>query len=145
MALVGDPERERTVDMLRGAYMRGYLSTADLEERVSWALAARNQGDLRASVQGIPGGSVELVWATRIEPVVRRHGDAIRGRAANAFWWLAIVVWVATSAILLFTFAVWSLAVGVSVYVAVSFLLIWLALSFPPALVWRKTRHLGRR
>lgn len=139
MALIGDPERERTVVLLRGAYARGYLSPADLEVRVSRALAAESPGDLRASLQGIPGGMLDLVVATRIQPVVQRHGDAVKRGLASVIRWLAVAFWIAVSAILLLTFGVWSLASGLSVGVAVGFLLVWLALSLPPALIWRKT------
>lgn len=145
MALIGDPEREQTVDLLRGAYARGYLSPADLEVRVSRALAAESPGDLRASVQGIPGGTFDLVVATRVEPVVQRHGAAVKRGLASAIRWLAIAFWIAASAILLLMFGVWSLASGLSVEVAVGFLVVWLAVSLPPALLWRKTRQPRRR
>lgn len=51
---VGDAERTRTVDLLKEAHVAGYLTLAEIDERLSAALAARTRGDLERLLADLP-------------------------------------------------------------------------------------------
>jgi hypothetical protein len=51
---VGDAERTRTVDLLKEAHVAGYLTLAEIDERLSSALAARTRDDLERLVDDLP-------------------------------------------------------------------------------------------
>jgi Domain of unknown function (DUF1707) len=60
---VGDTERSRTVDLLKEAHVAGYLSLAEIDERLSVALAARTRDDLERLLADLPPD-----WRARQEP-----------------------------------------------------------------------------
>jgi hypothetical protein len=51
---VGDAERTRTVDLLKEAHVAGYLTLAEIDERLSSALAARTRDDLERLQADLP-------------------------------------------------------------------------------------------
>jgi hypothetical protein len=51
---VGDAERARTVDLLKEAHVAGYLTLAEIDERLSAALAARTRDDLERLAADLP-------------------------------------------------------------------------------------------
>ena|SRR5437763_7500532 len=51
---VGDGERERAVQRLRGAYADGRLSSEEFEERLSLAFAAQTRRDLQRLTRDLP-------------------------------------------------------------------------------------------
>ncbi|WP_346348449.1 DUF1707 domain-containing protein [Gordonia sp. N1V] len=56
--LVGHPERERAIGLLNDAFSSGYLDVAAFEERSGAVYSARNRGELRATVDGLPTAAV---------------------------------------------------------------------------------------
>jgi hypothetical protein len=61
--LVGDTERARTVELLKEAHVAGYLTLAEIDERLSAALAARTRDDLERLLADLPPE-----WRARQEP-----------------------------------------------------------------------------
>jgi hypothetical protein len=57
LAVIGDGERERTVESLREHYLRGRLSVEELTERLEVALNARRDRDVRVALTDLPGPS----------------------------------------------------------------------------------------
>ena len=51
---VGDAERAGTVDLLKEAHVAGYLTLAEIDERLSAALAARTRADLEPLLTDLP-------------------------------------------------------------------------------------------
>jgi len=51
---VGDAERSRTTELLKEAHVAGYLTLAEIDERLSAALAARTRGELERLVADLP-------------------------------------------------------------------------------------------
>ena len=82
--------------------------------------------------------------STSARPFLSARGQSLRRRVAGVLRRLAIVVFAATSAMLLLGFGLWTLAEGLSAGVALGFLLIWVALSAPALLMWRGSRRLLR-
>jgi uncharacterized membrane protein YdbT with pleckstrin-like domain len=77
---VGDTERTRTVDLLKEAHVAGYLTLAEIDERLSAALAARTRDDLERLVADLPPE-----WRARQQP----EPEAPRARpAAPSFLFL---------------------------------------------------------
>lgn len=63
--LASDAERDRVCQLLNSAFSEGRLTSGDLDERTSRALAARTHGDLETVLHGLaPAGSAPL-WSTR--------------------------------------------------------------------------------
>ncbi|HZD68407.1 MAG TPA: DUF1707 domain-containing protein [Actinomycetes bacterium] len=60
---VGDTERTRTVELLKEAHVAGYLTLAEIDERLSAALAARTRDDLERLVGDLPPE-----WRARQQP-----------------------------------------------------------------------------
>ena len=143
MGLVGDRERDSAADAVRSAYASGYLTHQDLSERLDQALSARSAWELSSSVRGLPGAGW-LMLSTSARPFLTARSQSLRRRAAGVLRRLAIVVFAATSAILVLGFGLWTLAEGLSAGAALGFLLIWLALSAPALLMWRGSRRLLR-
>jgi hypothetical protein len=82
---VGDAERNRTAELLKEAHVAGYLTFADIDERLDAALAARTRDDLERLVADLPPEwRQRQAHATAVEPA-----PAERSRAApSAAWWL---------------------------------------------------------
>jgi len=51
---VGDAERSRTTELLKEAHVAGYLTLAEIDERLSAALAARTRDELERLVADLP-------------------------------------------------------------------------------------------
>ncbi|MGI5325505.1 DUF1707 SHOCT-like domain-containing protein [Actinomadura nitritigenes] len=56
---IGDAERDVVVSVLHGHFAAGRLDPAELEERLTRALASKTLGDLRRLVMDLPNGEVE--------------------------------------------------------------------------------------
>jgi hypothetical protein len=143
MGRVGDPERDAAADALGSAYVRGYLTHQELSERLGEALSARSARELGASVRGLPGGGW-FMFSASLRPFLSARSQTVRHRAGGILRGLALALFAATSAVLLLGFGLWTLADGLSARVALGFLLVWLALSGPPLLIWRGAGRLLR-
>ena len=89
--LASDAERERVVDMLRGAAAEGRLTTEEFSERIDSAYAARTHGELEAVLHGLP------------RPAVQERRRTWRRLQHLALWFLppnliCIAIWAATGA-----------------------------------------------
>lgn len=73
---VGDAERSRTVEVLKEAHVAGYLTLADIDERLSAALAARTRDDLERLLADLPPE-----WRSRQYPRQDPQPPVPRGRA----------------------------------------------------------------
>jgi len=92
-----DAERERVVDLLRGASAEGRLTIEELETRTAQALAARTRAELEPLTADLPRSTAhaEGIASTR----GRRHGPSRDHLAAYvAVNLLLIVIWAATGA-----------------------------------------------
>lgn len=65
--LVSDTERERVCQLLNGAFSEGRLTSPELDERTSHALAARTHGDLEGVLAGLTEGGSPLAWSGRAD------------------------------------------------------------------------------
>jgi Domain of unknown function (DUF1707) len=90
---VGDTERTRTVDLLKEAHVAGYLTLAEIDERLSTALAAKTRDDLERLLADLPPE-----WRAQHEP----HPPAApRPRPSPAsFLWLLPMLLVAAVVVL---------------------------------------------
>ena len=142
--LVGDPERDQAVSILRGAYARGTIGIEELEPRVESALHARSARQLAGSVRGIPGGTAALAIDNFLVPAVRVSTLGIRIWLAALIGRVVLAGWIVTTALLLGAFGVWALAAGPPVRGGVAFLLVWLAVSCLAVALRRGARRLAR-
>ena len=76
--LASDAERERVCELLSQAFGQGRLTSADLDERTSRALAARTHGDLEDVLAGLTAPGSRNVWNPRPE----------RGLFARLLFWV---------------------------------------------------------
>jgi hypothetical protein len=63
--LASDAERERVCELLNAAFGEGRLTSAELDERTSRALAARTHGDLEDVLAGLAVPGASLLWSPR--------------------------------------------------------------------------------
>lgn len=63
--LASDAERERVCELLNAAFGEGRLTSAELDERTSRALAARTHGDLEEVMAGLVGPGSSVLWSER--------------------------------------------------------------------------------
>jgi hypothetical protein len=63
--LASDADRERVCELLNGAFSEGRLTSAELDERTSRALAARTHGDLEDVLEGLSVPGTSLMWGPR--------------------------------------------------------------------------------
>lgn len=63
-----DDDRDRVVEVLRGAAGDGRLTMEELDERVGAALTARTYGELAALVSDLPAAPESLAGASAVEP-----------------------------------------------------------------------------
>ena len=138
MPLVGDPERDRAVSILRRAYANGYLELDQLEPRVDAAIRARSGRDLASSVRGIPGGQLELAVDGYVLPAVRAGTLGLRVRVVRFLLWVVYASWAALSLVLLGIFSVWALVAGPPIAAGAALLVVWLIAS-AGALAARRT------
>jgi hypothetical protein len=144
MALVGDRDRDAAADVVRTAYVHGYLDDRELSERLGAALAARTPWELGASVRGLPRGGW-LVLSAGLRPLLSAGAVPLRRRASRLLRRMALALFAAASVLVLLALGLWTLASGISAEVALGSALVWLALSAPPVLLWRSARRLGGR
>jgi len=78
---VGDAERSRTTELLKEAHVAGYLTLAEIDERLSAALAARTRDELDRLVADLPPD-----WRAR---QLGTPAPPTRRTAPPAAWWLA--------------------------------------------------------
>jgi hypothetical protein len=76
--LVSDAERERVCELLNGAFGDGRLTSTELDERTSRALAARTQGDLDDVLVGLAGPGAAVLWRPKVD----------RGLGARLVFWV---------------------------------------------------------
>jgi hypothetical protein len=93
-------DREQVIDSVKAAFVRGQLTTGELDVRVGQALAARTHAELAAVTAGIPAGS-DLAGPPKLARApLRRTGS----RPVNPGVWvitattLAAGVWAAVAA-----------------------------------------------
>ena len=89
--LASDAERERVVDVLRGAAAEGRLTTEEFSDRIDRAYAARTHGELEAVLRGLP------------LPAVQERRRTWRRLKQLVLWFLppnliCIAIWAATGA-----------------------------------------------
>jgi hypothetical protein len=65
-------------ELLSGAFGEGRLTTTELDERTSRALAARTHGDLEDVLAGLTGPGSAVPWTPQVQ----------RGLAARAVFWV---------------------------------------------------------
>ncbi len=144
MPLVGDPQRDRAVTILRRAYTEGYVDADELDRRVDVALRARSATQLVGSVRGVPGGLGELAIECVAVPAVRYGTFGLRLRAARFLLGLALGGWAIATAILGLVAAVWALAAGLPAGAAAGLLAVWLVVTACAYGLSRGARRLSR-
>jgi hypothetical protein len=88
MALIGDRDREKAVELLRRHYLRGRLTLEELTERVELALRARRESEMRLALAELPSARRE----GGLEPVWRAARRAAFVVAVWSLWWAASLV-----------------------------------------------------
>ncbi len=68
--LVSDSEREQVASLLRQHWLAGRLSLEELDARLGAALSARNDGELFATLQGLP-----VSWGPPARPLPPPQSD----------------------------------------------------------------------
>jgi hypothetical protein len=61
--LASDAEREQVCTLLNRAFGEGWLTSPELDERTSRALAARTRGDLEEVLTGLAGLEAQTTWS----------------------------------------------------------------------------------
>jgi hypothetical protein len=79
---VSRADRERTVDVLKAAFVHERLTEDELDDRVGRALAARTYTDLAALTADIPAGPDLAPSPGSVAAPVRRPGSPARNRSA---------------------------------------------------------------
>jgi len=79
---VSRADRERTVDVLKAAFVHERLTEDELDDRVGRALAARTYADLDALTADIPAGPDLALSPGFVAAPVRRPGSPARNRSA---------------------------------------------------------------
>jgi hypothetical protein len=79
---VSRADRERTVDVLKAAFVHERLTEDELDDRVGRALAARTYADLDALTADIPAGPDQAPSPGSVAAPVRRPGSPARNRPA---------------------------------------------------------------
>lgn len=79
---VSRADRERTVDVLKVAFVHERLTEDELDDRVGRALAARTYADLDALTADIPAGPDLAPLPGSVAAPVRRPGSPARNRSA---------------------------------------------------------------
>ncbi len=79
---VSRADRERTVDVLKAAFVYERLTEDELDDRVGRALAARTYSDLDALTADIPAGPDLAPSPGSVAAPVRRPGSQARNRSA---------------------------------------------------------------
>ena len=95
---VGDADRERVVELLRGHAGAGRLDADELEERLERAYAARYGAELRAVLADLPSGPEPVRrLARRSRPPLALLPIAVAAlvavAAVSGAWWLMWLIW----------------------------------------------------
>jgi Domain of unknown function (DUF1707) len=95
---VGDDDRERVVELLRGQAVAGRLDADELEERLERAYAARYGADLQVTLAELPSGPERSRRAARrSRPPVALFPIAVAAliavAAVSGAWWLMWMIW----------------------------------------------------
>jgi hypothetical protein len=92
--LAAAADRERTMDVLKAAFMEGRLTKAEFDERSSRVLSARTYGDLNGLVVDLPAGPggpaapMPYPPGYYTPPHPRTNGFAIGAMAAGLLAWM---------------------------------------------------------
>ena len=81
--LVSDAERDQVCRRLSAAFSEGRITSPELDERTSRALAARTYGDLEAVMVGL-----EPPAATAYHPALQGQGPLPRGLLPRLVFWV---------------------------------------------------------
>jgi hypothetical protein len=137
MALIGDRERERAVELLKTHYRRGRLSVDELTERLEVALTARRESDVRLALAELPAapGQRSPVHSA-LNGMWQAAGRAVFALAVWCLWW-------AVSLVLLIGFVVSVVVQGLSLANAIAFPAVWLASTVLARRVTRRSRPAG--
>jgi hypothetical protein len=88
--LASDADRERTVDVLKTAFVYGALTRDELTHRTGRALTARTYAELAASTAGLPPGAARPPAARTAPPRrVSKRGVSKRRVSKKAVAWSA--------------------------------------------------------
>jgi hypothetical protein len=96
---VGDADRERVVELLRGHAVAGRLDADELDERLGRAYAARYGAELQAVLADLPSEPALVRRparrTTRLHPVLFpiALGALIAAAAVSGAWWLLWLIW----------------------------------------------------
>jgi DUF1707 SHOCT-like domain len=137
MALIGDRERERAVELLKTHYQRGRLSMDELAERIEVALTARRERDVRVALAELPAAP------GRRSPLQSALTGMWRAVGRAAFVLAVWCLWWATSLSLLIGFVVSIDSQGVSLKNTVAFAALWLVVTVLARCVTRRPRPAG--
>ena len=134
MRLVGDRERERTAEDLRGHYLDGRISEDELADRLHAALHARTRLDLLVAARHLPGYTpLHLLFGAP----ARAASTAI---ARAALLVVLAGVWLAGSFVLFVVFGATVLVHGASTGTLVGFPLVWVLMNWALWRVWLSRR-----
>jgi hypothetical protein len=95
---VGDADRERVMELLRGHAVAGRLDAGELEDRVERAYAARYGAELEAVLAELPTAperSSRPARRSRPAPLLLpiAVGALIAAAALSGGWWLLWLIW----------------------------------------------------
>src|SRR5215831_12856346 len=94
MALIGDRDRDRAVELLKRHYLRGRLTAEELAERLELALRARRDGEVRLALAELPTARGDQAGGPRagLEAMWHAAGRAVFVVAVWTLWWAASLV-----------------------------------------------------
>jgi hypothetical protein len=94
MALIGDRERERAVELLKRHYLRGRLTAEELADRLELALGARRDREVRLALAELPATRGDQAGGMRagLDAMWRAAGRAAFVVAVWTLWWAASLV-----------------------------------------------------
>jgi hypothetical protein len=95
---VGDEDRERVVELLRGHAVAGRLDAVELEERLERAYAARYGSDLQAVLAELPPEPAPRAprsrpHATTLPLLPIAIAALVAVAALTSAWWLLWLIW----------------------------------------------------
>jgi Domain of unknown function (DUF1707) len=96
---VGDADRERVADLLRGHAAAGRIDTHELEQRLERAYAARYGSDLEAVLAELPAEPAPRARTQRRAAVpaplvpIAAIGILVALAAMTGTWWLMWLIW----------------------------------------------------
>jgi len=143
MTLVGDPERERALALLRRHYAEGRLDSDELTRRVHVAASARSTADVHVALRGLPNALLE----TAVMPRIVAATPALRGAGRMALAAILSALWACATLSLLVVFGILALVSGLTLLTLGSFAVCWLLVTAAAWRLWRRAsvafRHRG--